>query len=216
MIQVRAVSKQMGGVRAVCEVSLEIPDQGALVILGPSGSGKTTLLRLMAGLELPDAGEIAIDGKLASKPGWGIAPHERGIGFVFQSPTLWPHLTVAQNVGFGLTDRPRAEADKQLQKLLEQSGLAALARRFPHQLSGGEARRVALARALAPKPRHLLLDEPLINLDPEAREGLLQFTLACAQESKASVVWVTHDVQEAEQISGQQVILQKGRLQAPG
>ena len=166
MIEVRDLGKSFGNVRALNHLGFNVPDSDAVVILGPSGSGKTTLLRLVAGLEIPDHGEIFIDGELASEPGRVLSPHQRGIGFVFQAPALWPHMTVAKNILFGLNGMPKQEASNRLDELLVQTGLTGLEQRYPSQLSSGQARRVALARTLAPKPRCLLMDEPLTNCRP--------------------------------------------------
>ncbi|RPI31825.1 MAG: ATP-binding cassette domain-containing protein, partial [Chloroflexota bacterium] len=201
MIDVCGVSKSYGKVAGVERVSFQVPAQGLRVLYGPSGSGKTTLLRLIAGLEIPDEGEIALNGEQASRPGWALAPHRRGIGFMFQTPALWPHLTVAQNVAFGLHGLPKNESRERLHHLLDQAGLAHLARRYPHQLSGGEARRVALARTLAPRPACLLLDEPLANLDPESKDRLRGLVLEIVRNTQACLVWVTHDAEEASFIS---------------
>lgn len=212
MIAVEQVTKVYGKVTALDGISLEIPEGSSTVILGPSGSGKTTLLRLIAGLEIPDHGAIYISGSLASKPGWAQAPHKRGLGFVFQAPALWPHMTVTQNIMFGLYGIPREEARKRLQDLLEKTSLTGLERRYPHQISGGEARRVALARSLAPQPRYLLMDEPLTNLDPDLKEKMLSLIKVEVSQAGISLVYVTHDREEARQIAGHMYILKEGRL----
>jgi iron(III) transport system ATP-binding protein len=165
MITVRQVTKYYGQTKALEEVSLSHNSLDPLIILGPSGGGKTTLLRLIAGLEMPDSGEIYLENCLASDPGWLLPPHRRGIGFVFQSSALWPHMTVADNILFGVNHVPKDEARDRLNGLLESTGLKGLEGRYPDELSGGEARRVAIARCLAPRPKILLMDEPLINLD---------------------------------------------------
>lgn len=198
---------------AVESVTLTLPDQMALVIVGHSGSGKTTLLRLIAGLELPDQGTIWRDGEVISAPGWALAPHRRAMGFLFQTPALWPHLTVRQNIAFGLGDWPRAETRLRLEEILAQTGLAALARRFPHQLSGGEAQRVSLARALAPKPACLLLDEPLTHLDADLKAEMLALILQTAQAARASIIYVTHDLPEAQGVSQWVGRMSHGRLE---
>ena len=201
-----------GGVAAVNGVSLVIPDHASIAITGPSGSGKTTLLRLIAGLEVPDAGTIAIDGKLANDPNLVIQPSDRGVGFVFQTGALWPHMTAAQNILFGLWDIPAAEARERVGTLLAQMGIARLAERYPDQISGGEARRVALARALAPRPAVLLLDEPLTNLDDELREDLLLLIAESVRESGASMVFVTHNKSEASAVADTVLHFRKGEF----
>jgi iron(III) transport system ATP-binding protein len=213
MISLQQVSKSFGEVKAVDGISLDIADEDHVVLLGPSGSGKTTLLRLIAGLEMTDSGEIFIDGMLASTPKWTLAPHLRKLGFVFQTPALWPHMTVAQNILFGLHNIKRAEAKTRLDELLALVSLKGMEHRYPHQLSGGEARRVSLARTLAPRPRYLLMDEPLINLDIELKESLLALIKEAVQKTKACLLYVTHDMAEAEQVARRIVTIRNGRLE---
>jgi len=212
MIQMDKVTKCKGGLNILDQVSLEVFPRDSVAILGPSGSGKTTLLRLIAGLEVPDGGQIFIDGRLVSSPEWTLAPDRRGIGFVFQAPALWPHMTVAQNILFGLQGLPREEARLRLEELLARTSLSGLADRYPHQISGGEARRVSLARALAPRPRCLLLDEPLTNLDPELKEEMLCLIEESLEESGICSIYVTHDADEAERISERILTLKGGSL----
>ena len=201
MIALNQVSKSYGNVQALERISFEVPAHSALAILGPSGSGKTTLLRLIAGLEMPDQGEISLWGELISRPGWVKPPHQRGIGFVFQTPALWPHMTAAQNILFGMNGAPRPQARGRLNELVAQLRLEGLTHRYPAQLSGGEARRVALARALAPHPRCLLLDEPLTNLDAELKGEILPEIKALIRDDGPCLVYVTHDAGEAAFIS---------------
>ena len=177
MIRVAALSKHYGTTPALANVSLEVPDGETVVIQGPSGCGKTTLLRLIAGFELPDQGEIYLDGELASRPESGMPPYKRKIGMVFQQPALWPHMTVAQNLLFVMDGASRRVRQALLESLLSECSLSALAKRYPDQLSGGESRRTSLARALAVNPRRLLLDEPLTNLDPELKQQMLELIL---------------------------------------
>jgi iron(III) transport system ATP-binding protein len=212
MIVVDGLTRRYGPVVALDGVTFEVPDEGVVTILGPSGSGKTTLLRLVAGLEAPEAGRIVADGRLLSAPGRVVAPHLRGMGLVPQSSALWPHMTVAQNVLFGLHGLPRSEARRRLEHLLERTGLTALAGRRPHQISGGEARRVALARALAPRPRCLLMDEPLTNLDGELRATLLALIRDLVCETRASLLYVTHQLDEAAALDGRVLRLRAGRV----
>jgi iron(III) transport system ATP-binding protein len=213
MISLSQISKSFGVQPIICRVDLEIPDSSSIVILGPSGSGKTTLLRLIAGLEIPDQGEIYIDGQIMSGPGWASEPSRRGLGFVFQSSALWPHMTVEQNIMFGIQDLPKDEARKRVAGLLQKTSLTGLEKRYPHQISGGEARRVALARSLAPRPRLLLMDEPLTNLNPELKANLLQCINDYNTENKASLVYVTHDENEAGLISGRILRIKDGHLE---
>lgn len=212
MIVLDRVSKFYGGVKPVYRLSLEVPAQSSTVILGPSGTGKTTLLRLIAGLEIPDAGEIYLNGIIASRAGWAAEPHKRGLGFVFQSSALWPHMTVAQNITFGLHGISKSEAQNRLDELLASMSLTGLERRYPHEISGGEARRVALARTLAPRPGIILMDEPLTNLDPELKSSLLSFIKKWVVGTGATLLYVTHDREEAVQISEHVLTLRNGRF----
>ncbi len=217
MIQVQNVSKSFGPVPAVIDVTLEIGEREIVTLRGASGCGKTTLLRLIAGLEEPEAGEIHFNGCLASTPHRSLlAPHERSLGMVFQSADLWPHLTVSQNILYGVKNGSKEDHRSLVRLLLEQLGIAGLEGRYPGEISGGQARRVALARALAPQPQYLLMDEPLVNLQPDLRANLLTFTLDWVQEHGASLLYVTHDPAEAERIPGQRYLMQDGRLQETG
>jgi iron(III) transport system ATP-binding protein len=212
MIRLSRVTKCFGRVKAVDDLTLVIDPGEIVVVQGPSGSGKTTLLRLIAGLELPDAGEIVIDGQTVSTPARATAPHSRGIGIVFQRCALWPHMTVAQNIRFALDGLSKVESAQHLNALLARTALEDLSSRYPGQLSGGEARRVALARALAARPRRLLLDEPLTNLDPDLRGHLLQVIQSYVQQVGATLLYVTHDEAEARDVGGRWVRLERGRI----
>jgi ABC-type Fe3+/spermidine/putrescine transport system ATPase subunit len=202
MISVKDLVKEFGSVRAVYGVSFELSAGESLVIYGPSGSGKTTLLRLIAGLEIPDAGIVILNGIRMSGAGELVPPHQRNLGFVFQAPALWPHMTVAQNIQFGLKKLPSHDAKERLKEILKRTGLEGMDQRYPSQLSGGEARRVSLARTLAPKPKILLMDEPLTNLDPDLKTNLLNLVLEIVSKENITMIYVTHDRQEADQIAG--------------
>ncbi|MGH6777008.1 MAG: ABC transporter ATP-binding protein [Bradyrhizobium sp.] len=181
-----------------------------LAVLGASGCGKTTLLRLIAGFERPDAGTISIDGTAVAAAGLHHPPERRRIGYLSQEGALFPHLTVAGNIGFGLK---RPERNKRIGELLDAIGLSpSYAQRFPHQLSGGEQQRVALARALAPGPRLVLLDEPFAALDAALRQGIRQIVMAALQRVGATAVLVTHDQAEALSMGDQVAVLRDGRI----
>ncbi len=211
ILQLDGVSKWFGESQAVTEVSLSLP-QGILALLGSSGCGKTTLLRLIAGFEQPQAGSIAIAGrKVASVNSW-IPPEQRRLGMVFQDYALFPHLTVAENVAFGLKKPERAAA----KRLIELVGLTGLEKRYPYQLSGGQQQRVALARALAPQPPLVLLDEPLSNLDVQVRLRLREEIRDILKETKTSAVFVTHDQEEALAIADLVAVMSKGKLEQIG
>ena len=216
MIELENISKTFGSHRAVDRVSLIIPDNTQVALLGPSGSGKTTLLRLIAGLEIPDTGTITMDGRLMSSPDCMVPPLERSIGFVFQSGALWPHMTVADNIRFALGNIPSGEQYQRTRSLMERMGILPLAGRYPDQISGGEARRVALARALAPQPATLLFDEPLTNLDRPLREDLLMLIIESVRMAGSCMLYVTHDEYEAEKIAGTIIRFDKGTICSDG
>ena len=216
MIVFESVSKSFGKVPAVREVTFEIASGESVVLAGPSGSGKTTVLRLIAGLEAPDSGKVFLSGRLASESGWISPLHERGIGMVFQKPALWPHMTLAQNIRFGLSRMKRSEADKRVREMVRFTHLEGLEKRYPHQVSGGEAQRVALARALAPAPPILLLDEPLIGLDQELHKEMIELIHNVRQKTETTTVYVTHDLAEAASIADRVIRLRKGAIEQIG
>jgi putrescine transport system ATP-binding protein len=201
---------QPGAPAAVDGVSLDIAAGEFFALLGPSGCGKTTLLRLLAGFEAPDAGRILIDGADMA----GVPPYRRPVNMMFQSYALFPHMTVAQNVGFGLKqDRlARAEIDRRVSAMLELVRLAPLARRKPHQLSGGERQRVALARALAQEPKLVLLDEPLAALDRKLREETRFELVRIQQRVGITFLMVTHDQEEAMSMASRIAVMSQGRI----
>ena len=174
MIELHNISKKYGDRWVLKNLDLKVNSGERLVILGPSGCGKTTLMRLIAGLENPDDGEIHINGRLVSDPVFCDEPSNRNLGVVFQRSSLWPHLTVAQNILFGLQHQAKQDRNSRLTLILEQIGLTGFEKRMPVHLSGGEARRVALARALVIQPAWLLMDEPLTNLDFGFRKKLIE------------------------------------------
>jgi iron(III) transport system ATP-binding protein len=188
------------------------------VLIGPSGCGKTSLLRAVAGLERLNAGRVSIEGEVLSdaERRIRIAPERRRIGMVFQDYALFPHLTIEQNVAFGVAELPRAEREERVQQMLELVGLAHAARRAPHQLSGGQQQRVALARALAPRPRLLLLDEPFSSLDVDLRERLAQEVRVILKQSGTTALLVTHDQLEAFAVGDLIGVMNKGRLEQWG
>lgn len=212
MIEIHDLSHSYGKRMVLFAISLSIPPGEFLVIQGPSGSGKTTLLRLIAGLEYPTMGEILIDGRSASTPERLLPPHQRGIGIVFQRSALWPHMTVAGNLAFVMNGTSKTDKNSRIERLLQLAGLEDVAGCYPSSLSGGEARRVELLRALAVKPVRLLLDEPLTNLDLKLKEQLLKIVLEYAREQPATLLLVTHDRLEAETVGGRIVRLENGRL----
>ena len=185
------------------DLSLALSAGEHLAVTGVSGCGKTTLLRAIAGLDVPDAGIVRVgDQTVSSQDGTWVAPHLRGIGFVFQTPSLWPHLSVAGNIRYGLHGWQRQDADQRVAELLHRFSLTGCEKRRPDSLSGGEARRVSIARSMAPKPALLLLDEPMTHLDDTRREEALAFLLEEAGISGTTLVMVTHDDSEARRLAG--------------
>ncbi|HUN47415.1 MAG TPA: ABC transporter ATP-binding protein, partial [Stellaceae bacterium] len=218
--QIRGLSKSFGSRRVVDDVSLDVADGEFVVILGPSGCGKTTTLRLVAGLEAPDAGSIAIDGRTVSAPAERlfVRPERRGIGMVFQSYAIWPHMTVFENVAFPLRVRRLRGADiaAKVRAVLERVGLAGEAQRPATQLSGGQMQRVALARALVYDPALLLFDEPLSNLDLKLRERLRVELRELQQRAGITSLYVTHDQAEAVELADRIVVMEGGKVAQVG
>jgi iron(III) transport system ATP-binding protein len=210
VIECKEVTRRYGPVVAVNAVTFAA--RGDTVLLGPSGSGKTTLLRLIAGLEVPDSGTVLLDGTEVSGPGWVLEPHRRQVSCMFQTPALWPHMTVSQNILFAMGSLPREEARERLDELLYRASLSHLADRYPRELSGGEARRGALVRALAHPSRFLLLDEPLLNLNLELKDQVFDLLMEWKRRMRASLVYVTHDLEEADRIAGTRLTIIEGRL----
>lgn len=217
-IEIDEISKQFGVTAALHPVSLAIPSGALVALLGPSGSGKTTLLRILGGLEFPTAGRVLFDGQDAT----GLTVQERRAGFVFQSYALFRHMTVFDNIAYGLTARPRAsrppraEIARRVTKLLDLIQLPAIGTRFPSQLSGGQRQRVALARALAIEPRMLLLDEPFGALDAKVRKELRQGLREIHDETGLTTIFVTHDQEEAMELADLVVVMSMGRIEQIG
>jgi iron(III) transport system ATP-binding protein len=201
---------------ALRDVSFSVAPGEVVCLLGPSGSGKSTLLRLVAGVERPTTGRIAIDGVEVAGPRSFVAPEKRAVGMVFQDFALFPHLTVSQNVAFGLKGFSKSDAAGRVAAMLERVGLTRYAASYPHLLSGGERQRVALARALAPSPRILLMDEPFSSLDGRLRDRVRQETMDILRETKTTTIIVTHEPDEALRIADRIVLLREGRLEQAG
>jgi iron(III) transport system ATP-binding protein len=212
------VRKSYGPVTALEGITLTVRDGELLALLGPSGCGKTTTLQILAGFLVPDGGEVWAGGRLISGPRGGVPPEHRRMSLVFQSYALWPHMTVFQNVAFGLEMRrlPRQEVGRRVQRMLEVVGLAGFESRYPHELSGGQQQRVALARALVVEPDTLLLDEPLSNLDANLREQMRFEIRRIHEETRITTVYVTHDQAEAMVIADRIAVMNAGRIEQIG
>lgn len=214
-VTLRQVTRRFGSHQALHDVTLDVAARESVVILGPSGCGKTTLLRLIAGLDVPDGGEVWLGNVQAAGPGRSLLPpYRRQIGFVFQDLALWPHLTVAGNLQFVLDalKGPRVERSRRINDALSLVRIDGLAARYPHELSGGEQQRVALARALVGSPRLLLLDEPLSSLDAELRAAM-RTELARLQRTLAlTTVYVTHDREDAAVLADRVIEMRAGRI----
>ena len=213
LIDCRGVSKWFGDIAAVEDVSLQLMQGEVLSILGASGCGKTTLLRLIAGFEALDAGELCIQPDLTADTQNHPPPERRNIGMVFQEYALFPHLTVAQNVSFGLHGMSRDEQHHRTRDALELVRLTALEARYPHQLSGGQQQRVALARTLAPSPIAVLLDEPFSNLDAGMRQEMRQEVETILRGEGIAAIFVTHDREEAFAFADRVGVMSAGRLE---
>jgi ABC-type Fe3+/spermidine/putrescine transport system ATPase subunit len=216
-ISVRNVAKRFGSHQALDSVTLEIAHRESVVILGSSGCGKTTLLRLIAGLEVPDRGEIWFGDVQVAGPGLSLLPpYRRQIGFVFQDLALWPHLTVAGNLEFVLDALtvPRADRRRRIDDALKLVRIDGFATRYPHQLSGGEQQRVALARALIGTPRVLLLDEPLSSLDAELRTAMRSELARIQRALGVTTIYVTHDREDAAVLADRVIEMRAGRIVA--
>ena len=204
------VTKAYGDVTAVRELDLAVAHGEIVSLIGPSGCGKSTALRLVAGLERPDAGCVSIAGQVVADRGRMVAPEKRHVGMVFQDHALFPHLSVARNVAFGLHGRPAAERDARVREVLDLVRLGDLARRYPHELSGGEQQRVALARALAPRPEVVLLDEPFSSLDESLRAQVRAELVGVLRATGTTAVMVTHDQTEALSTGDRVVVMNRG------
>ena len=214
-LEIKNLCQAYDGKRVVDDVSLKIMPGQVTCLLGPSGCGKSTTLRMIAGVEMQDSGEIWVDGNLICDTIFRIPPEQRSIGLMFQDFALFPHLNVAQNVGFGLKGS-QSEKDARIDELLDRVGLLRKREVYPHELSGGEQQRVALARALAPRPRIMLMDEPFSGLDNRLRDGIRDETLAILKSEDTAVLLVTHEPEEAMRMADQIALMRGGRIVQQG
>lgn len=210
-LEIRNIVRSFGGRRVVDDVSLSVMPGQVTCLLGPSGCGKSTTLRIIAGVEMQDSGSIWADGQLVCDTVFRVPPEGRSIGLMFQDFALFPHLSVAQNVAFGLRGA-RAENDARVGELLEKVGMGSYASAYPHELSGGEQQRVALARALAPRPRIMLMDEPFSGLDGRLRDEIRDQTLDVLKSEGAAVLLVTHEPAEAMRMADEIALMRNGRI----
>lgn len=213
-VEMRHINKTFDGFQASRDVSFGVEKGHLAALLGPSGSGKTTILRMIAGLDRPDAGDIIIDGsRVNDLPG-----SKRGIGFVFQNYALFRYMTVADNIAFGLEVRKKSkkEIKSRVEELLELISMKELGKRYPHQLSGGQRQRVAFARALAPNPQLLLLDEPFAAIDAKVRRELRAWLREMIGRVGVTSIFVTHDQEEAMEVADMAIIINQGKIEQVG
>jgi iron(III) transport system ATP-binding protein len=222
-LQVAGLAKSYGSHRAVLDANLEVHSGEIVSLLGPSGCGKTTILRCVAGLEQPDHGEISVDGRslYSSQKGINLRPEQRGLGLVFQSYAIWPHMTVFDNVAYGLrlrksSRRNKSEIRKQVDEVLEVVGLSSHRDRFPGMLSGGQQQRVAVARSLVVEPSVLLLDEPMSNLDATVRDQMREYLRSLIKRLGVTAILVTHDHNEALVVSDRVCVMSNGVIAEVG
>jgi ABC-type Fe3+/spermidine/putrescine transport system ATPase subunit len=213
-LSIQGITKSFGRTTVLRDISLRIDSGDFFFILGASGCGKSTLLRILAGLEQPDSGTILADGENIL----AVPAHQRGIGMVFQQYALWPHMTVAENIRFGLEVQgsPKLEREKRVEEALALVRMSDLGRRYPHEISGGQQQRVALARALAVRPRVILLDEPLSNLDARLREEIRQELQELHRSLKVTMIYVTHDQEDALTLATKIALLRSGTVEQVG
>lgn len=217
-LEVRNLLKKFHGTSqsAVNDISFELEKDEILALVGPSGCGKTTTLRLIAGLEHPDAGTIRLNNRIVASDSVFVPPEQRGVGMVFQDHALFPHLNVYDNVAFGLRGKKPAEIRAIVGEMLHMVGLLSFSKRYLHELSGGERQRVALARALAPRPVLVLMDEPFSSLDADLRADVREHVRGILKSMQATVVFVTHEQEEALYMGDRLAVLQNGHLEQIG
>lgn len=208
-LELSGIGKKFAGRDVVCDLNMSVAPGQVTCLLGPSGCGKSTTLRIIAGVEEQDRGEIRVDGQLLSGGGVNLPPEARSIGLMFQDFALFPHMSVAQNVAYGLKGG-KAKIRARVSELLARVGLEDFSAKYPHELSGGEQQRVALVRALAPRPRVMLMDEPFSGLDNRLRDGIRDETLSVLKEEGAAVLLVTHEPDEAMRMADQIALMRDG------
>lgn len=212
LLRIKQLEVALDGSPILHGINLDLEEGEVLIIVGSSGCGKTTLLRAIAGLERPTNGSIEIDGAVISDLKQFTPPQQRPIGMVFQGLALFPHLTVGQNVGFGLNKLPRSEREVRVKAEIKSVGLEGLERRYPHQLSGGQQQRVAIARSLVLRPRVLLMDEPFSDLDSSTRAEVRTEVLRILHEHGTAAIIVSHDKEDAYHLGDRIAVMDKGRM----
>jgi len=217
MIKLNKISHAYGTKRVLDDLSLSFETNKLTCLLGSSGCGKTTILRLIAGLEIPQSGKITVADKIVTDNGQILfPPNKRDIGFIFQDLALWPHFTVYKNIAFGLNERKEKNVKDRVFKMLEFFGMKEHSEKYPHQLSGGQKQLVAISRSLVLKPKILLMDEPLSNLDVKLKRRILQHIKSLIQNFDLSIIYVTHDHKEAFTIADKIVVLNEGVIEDSG
>ena len=210
-LEIKDISKSYAGRKVVDDVSLSIAPGQVMCLLGPSGCGKSTTLRIIAGVDIQDSGTIHVDGALVCDTVTRVPPEGRSIGLMFQDFALFPHLSVAENVGFGLAGGARRHAPR-IKELLDKVGMSRHINSYPHELSGGEQQRIALARALAPRPKIMLMDEPFSGLDDRLRDDIRDETLSVLKDEGAGVLLVTHEPTEAMRMADEIALMRDGQI----
>ncbi len=217
MIKLKNITHSYGHKPVLHNLSLDIEAKQLTCLLGSSGCGKTTILRLITGLEIPQDGQIIIDNKTVTENRKSIIPpHQRNTGFIFQDLALWPHFTVYKNIAFGLAERKEKNVKDSVFKMLDFFDLHAYAEKYPHQLSGGQKQLLAISRSLVLKPKILLMDEPLSNLDVKLKRKILEHIKNLKQNFDLTIIYVTHDHKEAFAIADKIVVLDKGKIEESG
>jgi iron(III) transport system ATP-binding protein len=218
MLRVEGVSKSYGRILALEAITLEVRQGEIITLIGPSGCGKTTLLRIVAGFERPDRGTIWIDNVEVSSARLMVPPHMRKLSMIFQDLALWPHMTALENIQFVLGNRrsPGHSLEDKAERLLNEVNLGGYGNRYPHELSGGEKQRLAIARALATRPRYVLMDEPFSDLDHMLKDELKQVILELNKNSTVGILYVTHNVDEALTLADRLAIMRDGRIEQSG
>ena len=217
LIELINIKHSYGDVSVLDDMSLNLKSNQLTCLLGSSGSGKTTILRLIAGLETPQKGQVKIEGRIVTSDNkMIIPPHKRSVGFIFQDLALWPHFTVYKNIAFGLEERKEKNTKETVYQMLNFFNLQEHAKKFPHQLSGGQKQLLAISRSLVLQPKILLMDEPLASLDVKLKNKMLHHLKKLKKEFDLTIIYVTHDHKEAFEIADKVVVLNEGKIEASG